>query len=70
MKATKNQIQQHYMDAGMPEVYACMAAQEAREDFICGDAIATLWGSFIWADSKMGHAFWSSICEELYHASK
>jgi len=65
MIATKKQIFQHYLDAGMPEVYAAMAAEEDCGRHILKTPIDTLLGSFIWDDSALGHDFWVAIVDEL-----
>jgi len=65
MIATKKQIFQHYLDAGMPEVYAAMAAEEDCVGHILKNPIDTLLGSFLWDDSALGHDFWWAIADEL-----
>ena len=63
--STKDQIMQHYMDAGMPEVYAFIAAQETKINFIDENANKTLLGAFIWEKSTLGFEFWDAISREL-----
>jgi len=63
--STKKQIMQHYMDAGMPEVYAFMATQEAKTHFIDKNACETLLDAFIWDKSELGFEFWDAISREF-----
>lgn len=66
--ATKQQLFEHYVAGGMPDVYAYMAAEEDMGCFIDIDAYETLWSSFVWQDSKLGHDFWMAVVMELEHA--
>ena len=68
-KVTTQQLFDHYLDAGMPEVRAAMAAEEDCRENIKGNASKTLIGSFIWDDSVLGHDFWFGIFSELEHAN-
>ena len=72
MRVTKQQFFEHYLEAGMPEVYAAMAANEDTDTgLIFYSASDTLMlGSFVWKESAMGYAFWRAIYEELRHAGK
>lgn len=72
MRVTKQQFFKHYLDAGMPKVYAAMAAEEETDNgLIFYSASDTLMiGSFVWGESAMGHAFWLAIYDELRHAGK
>jgi hypothetical protein len=63
--ATKQQLFELYVADGMPDIYAYMAAQEDTGGFIKEDAYETLWGSFVWDDSKLGHDFWMGVVMEL-----
>jgi len=65
MIGTKKQIMQHFIDAGMPEIYAFMAVEEAYVSFIDEYASETLLGAFIWSNSKIGGDFWDAIYTEL-----
>ena len=71
MRVTTQQFFEIYLDAGMPEVYAAMAADEDDgTDHVCASASFTLIGSFRWSESALGHDFWRAIHEELRHAGK
>jgi len=65
MIATKKQMMQHYIDDGMPEIYAFMAVQEAVGYYINTYASATLVCSFVWDNSELGGDFWNAIYSEL-----
>lgn len=65
MKATKQQIFEHYVKAGMPDIYAFIASEEDCVGHILKNPIDTLLGSFLWDDSALGHDFWWAIAEEL-----
>ena len=68
MRVTKQQFFEHYLEAGMPEVYAAMAANEdIGTDYVYFAASSTLSGSFTWSESALGGAFWHAIYEELRH---
>jgi hypothetical protein len=68
MRVTKQQLFKHYLEAGMPEVYAAMAANEdIGTDYVCAAGSSTLINSFSWNDSALGGAFWHAIYEELRH---
>jgi len=70
-KVTKQQLFEHYLDAGVPEVYAAMAADENDGvSRVYAVASYTLTGSFLWRDSAMGEDFWYAIYKELRHAGK
>ena len=66
--ATSQQLFEHYLYAGMPEVYAAMAADEDFHKYIKYKASKTLHSSFVWNDSVLGHDFWYGIFLELKHA--
>jgi hypothetical protein len=63
----KQQFFEHYLAAGMPEVYAAMAVEENYSWKIKVNASATLVGSFVWENSALGHDFWYAIFTELKH---
>lgn len=65
MIATKKQIMQHFIDAGMPDVYAFMAVKESYVSFMDTHASETLLGAFIWSKSELGGDFWDAIYSEL-----
>ena len=65
MIATKKQIFEHYLYAGMPEVYAAMAAEEDSAGHILKNPTDTLICSFLWENSALGYEFWWAISEEL-----
>lgn len=66
--ATKQQIFEHYVEAGIPDVYAFIAAQEDNAGLIDKNAVETLFGSFIWGNTELGHDFWFGIIMELQNA--
>lgn len=68
-EVTTQQLFDHYLDAGMPEVYAAMAADENLYRYIKSKASLTLRSSFIWDNSVLGHHFWFGIFSELEHAN-
>ena len=71
MRVTKQQLFEYYLEAGMPEVYAAMAADEDDGlTYVCIVVSSTLINSFSWNDSALGDAFWLAIFEELRHAGK
>ena len=71
MKVTKQQLFEHYLEAGMPEVYAAMAADEdTGTDYVCSAASLTLIASFGWSESALSHDFWHAIFTELAYENQ
>jgi hypothetical protein len=65
MIATKKQMYEHYVAAGMPEIYAFMAVQEVGGNYLDTHVSETLLGAFIWRKSKLGFEFWDAVHSEL-----
>ena len=70
MKVTKQQLFDRYLEAGMPEVYAAMAADENCSQKVKGNASKPLMSNFVWDKSVMGDDFWFAIFTELAYENQ
>jgi len=62
-----NEYQEQYfwslIDAGLPEVYAWMAAANHTKPWQA--ALGSLSCAFVWSNTPEGHDFWTSIANEF-----
>jgi len=56
--------------AGLPEVYAEMAAKNYERDYCAQETDSNLlWYNFTWEATEEGHDFWSTVTQEMQYGA-